>query len=71
MFPGRYFNERYYAIRYWPKVGSGTPPSEEAGGGWVEEMDVFCPGAVDMQAYVCFPVNMGAYSAWPEEMETQ
>lgn len=30
MFPGRYFNPRYWASRFWAKVGQ-TPPDVSAG----------------------------------------
>ena len=53
------------------RMGGGGSAPEQTGGGWVEEMDVYVPGAVDMQAFVVFPVNMDSFSAWPEDMETQ
>lgn len=31
MFPSRYYAPRYFAARYWPKVGAAPPPPSASG----------------------------------------
>ena len=42
MFPTRYYPARYFAPRYWPKVGAEVV---DVGLGIVEAAQLYCPGA--------------------------